>query len=391
MEEVIELSSKFSNDVVLSEALIWSCYWGSLNKVKWLMEHIAADINYKSKEWPFNTPLTAACINDHLDIVKYLVETCHADFNLPDGQGYTPLTWVCRYVSMSVSMYLLCEVSDLNVNIADSNGNTALHWAVWFSKDSRTQLHKERFYNAALYGRLEEVIELSSKFSNDVKVLSEALIKSCYWGRLNKVKWLMEHTAADVTYKSEGWPYTPLTIACDRDHLEIVKYLVETCHAAVNLPNSEGNTPMTRACRYVRMSVSMYLLCEVSDLDVNIADRDGNTALHWAVWCSKDSGYTQLHKACGGVYSNATKVLELVYVRGHKINVQDNRGSTPLHYACRDGYSDIVETLMLEGADETITNDEGKTPAEVAESRRHRELLKLLDRNSLWQVMLRRN
>ena len=141
------------------------------------------------------------------------------------------------------------------------------------------------------------------------------------------------------------------------------------------------------------MSVSMYLLCEVSDLNINIADRHGNTALHLAVWCSKDD-FTQLHWACySGYYyrGDVTKVLELVYVRGHNINVQDNDGNTPLHYACGNGYSDIVETLMLAGADETITNDEGKTPAQVAESEEHSELLKLLDRNSLWQAMLRQN
>ena len=156
---------------------------------------------------------------------------------------------------------------------------------------------RKRFIDAARYGRLEEVIELSSKFSNDVEVLSDALRWSCGRGHLDVVKWLMEHTAADVN-NSKVWLYnTPLTAACYNDHLDIVKYLVETCHADVNLTGYEGNTSLTVACVNVSMSVSMYLLCEVSDLDVNIADRYGNTALHLAVWCSKNS-YTQLHKAC---------------------------------------------------------------------------------------------
>ena len=249
-----------------------------------------------------------------------------------------------------------------------------------------------RFFNAAQNGRLEEVIKLSSKNSNDVEVLSEALRWSCIEGHLDVVKWLVGHTAADVNYNKEVLWWTPLTAACARDHLDIVKYLVETCHADVNLPDSEGYTSLTTACRYVSMSVSIYLLCEVSDLDVNIADRrDGNTALHLAVWCSEGyEGYTQLHWACYG--GDVTEVLSLVYVRGHKINVQDNDGKTPLHLACSNGHSDIVETLMLAGADETITNDYRQTPAQVAESNRYSELLKLLDRDSLQQVMLgRRN
>ena len=242
---------------------------------------------------------------------------------------------------------------------------------------------RKKFIDAAQSGRLEEVIKLSSKFSDDVKVLSEALMWSCRWGHLDVMKWLREHTEADVNYNKEM--LTPLTAACYNDHLDIVKYLVETCHADVNLPDSDGYTSLTKACLCVNMSVSMYLLCEVSDLNVNIAYSDGNTALHLAVWCSKGYGNTQLHEACGYI-GDVTEVLRLVYVRGHKINVQDNNGNTPLYCACYNGHSDIVETLMLEGADETITNDRGMIPAQVAE-RRHSELLKLLNRDSLKQVV----
>ena len=256
-----------------------------------------------------------------------------------------------------------------------------------YNHSRERSIDSERFIDAARNGQLEEVIKLSSKFINDVEVLSEALIMSCFYGHLDVVKWLRGHTAADVNY---NMLWSPLTAACDNDHLDIVKYLVETCHADVNLPDRGGYTSLTQACYCVSMSVSMYLLCEVSDLDVNIADRDGDTALHWAVWCSKDR-YAQLHWACS-YRGDVTEVLSLVYVKGHKINAQNNYGDTPLHLACSKGHSDIVETLMLAGADETITNDRGKTPAQVAKSEGHSELLKLLDRDSLWQVMLgRRN
>ena len=67
--------SKLSNDVwVLSEALIWPCLEGHLDVAKWLVEHTAADVNCKNgEEWKGFTPLTAACISYHIDIVKYLV------------------------------------------------------------------------------------------------------------------------------------------------------------------------------------------------------------------------------------------------------------------------------------------------------------------------------
>ena len=199
-------------------------------------------------------------------------------------------------------------------------------------------------------------------------------------------QWLREHTTADVNYKdSKVRLDTPLAAACEQNHLDIVKYLVDTCHADINLPNRGNFTLLTEACRYVSLSVSIYLLLEVSDLDVNVADSDGNTALHLAVWCDKDH-YTQLHEAC--VEGDVTEVWRLVCVSGHKINVQNNYGDTPLHLACDYGHSDIVETLIFAGADETITNDDNKTPSQVAEKRGHSELLKFLNGDSLWQVIL---
>ena len=91
----------------------------------------------------------------------------------------------------------------------------------------------------------------------------------------------MGHTAADVNYK-DVW--TSLIARCHSDHLDVVKYLVEACHRDVNFSDSFlDDTSLTRACHNICMSVSMYLLYEVSDPDVNIADRDGNTAVHFAV------------------------------------------------------------------------------------------------------------
>ena len=200
---------------------------------------------------------------------------------------------------------------------------------------------RERIKVAAIKGQLKDVIELSTKFSDDVELLSETLIYSCHEGHLDVVKWMVEHTAADVNYTAvirETFPwgeeadgyYTPLTAACTYKHLDVLKYLVKTSRVNVNLPeNSEwGPTPLIRACFSYSMSLSMYLLSEVSDLDVNIADNRGFTALHYAVSCSKDGGDTQLHEAC--IKGDVTEVMRLVNVDDHMINAQDNGSYTML-------------------------------------------------------------
>ena len=76
-------------------------------------------------------------------------------------------------------------------------------------------------------------------------------------------------------------------------------------------------------------------------------------------------------------YGNLIVMLNMINLKGHNVNVQDNDGETPLHITCKSGPSDAVEALMLAGADETMTNNERETSAQRAEKAGHTELLKL--------------
>ena len=250
---------------------------------------------------------------------------------------------------------------------------------------------KERLKEAASRGQLEEIINLSAEC--DKELLGAALINSCVEGHLNVVKWLVEHTAVDVNYKDKyttmavTWKNncTPLIAACERGHLDIVKYLVLTCEASVNELDNDGDSPITTACFCVNAPVLIFLLNEVNGLDLNVTDSRGNTALHYTIWCVKND-CTELHLAC--YTGNVTKVQQLVLKAD--VNLQDNIGSTPLHAACYNGHSEVVMTMMLAGANETITNDSKETPADVAVSWKNDELVKFLDRKCLFEYMARR-
>ena len=481
LNDIVQTSKVLRDDVItISKSLLLACEGGHLELISWLVQNTVADVNYISTE----TPLTLACRQGHLNVVQYLIQNSLIDVNLRNIEGYTPLMSACLASHQEISLFLLNESFNVDVNISDSNSNVALHFAIWCSRnrldplrqacktgdvlkvrelvyvlndkinlqdnDGNTLLHiacqnghrdivealmlggadetitndcrltpidvawesnhvkllelldgnsqfddsfsrtvlKKRLLNEARKGNLKDVVRLAAVFENDVAALSTALLLSCEVGYLDVVKWLVGHTAADVNYKDDKENKTPLSTACERDNLDVVKYLVETAHADVNLPAySHGLTPLICACRASQMSVPMYLLCEVSDLDVNIADNYGNTALHYAIWCSLGS-FTQLHWA--SEKGDVTDVLRLVYVSGHKINIQDNYGNTPLHIACKSGHGDIVETLMLAGANETTTNDDRLSPAGVALKSGHKQFLALLDHDSLWRVMLGR-
>ena len=298
---------------------------------------------------------------------------------------------------------------------------------------------REPFIDAAHFGRLEDVVTLLPKLNDNLNVLTCAVAHACAWGHMDIIKWLVEHTAVNVNYdncneldayvqllrpndmrsKSEPQTCTPLTAACCKGHnslenapivsnsvrldvvkhavlenkflvvsnsekLDIVKYLVEICRADVNLRDPDGYSPLLTACCRTNKSVAMYFLLEVSNLDVNITN-EGNTALHYIVWYDNNRGNTELHEACGA--GDEAKVLKVLYECDNLINVQNNDGDTPLHVACYFRRYNVVKTLMFQGADETLINEEMQTPAQ--RFRDDFEALVLLDRDSLYEVLQR--
>ncbi|KAG8555513.1 hypothetical protein GDO81_017730 [Engystomops pustulosus] len=93
-------------------------------------------------------------------------------------------------------------------------------------------------------------------------------------------------------------------------------------------------------------------------IDVNAADDEGRSLLHWAC----DRGRTEL-------------VSLLLFHNAH-INMQDAEGQTPLHYASACEFSDIVEMLLEHGADPTLVDHDGFQPHEATDNKEISEMLK---------------
>ena len=265
--------------------------------------------------------------------------------------------------------------------------------------DDKQKIPTEVKFNS----QLTDIIDFSVNFCNDVIRLNEKLIEACInVNHFEVVKWLVEHTNVDINYSGEittknafnedvtGY-YTPLTAACDKGCLEVVKYLVQS-GASVNLAEREKkDSPLTAACGSGHIFIAMYLLFEIKDLDANICDSFRNSALHYAVSCYKrNNGRTRLHDAC--LENDLDKVWEIAYKKEYLINRQDNGGYTPLHYACMsNNASSIVITLMLMGADETSVNLFGQTPVDVANEMKNNDLVEFLSKETLWDAMQKKS
>jgi ankyrin repeat protein len=72
-------------------------------------------------------------------------------------------------------------------------------------------------------------------------------------------------------------------------------------------------------------------------------------------------GNTPFNIAAQNGYVN---ILEVLLKNGAYWDTQNNEGNTPMHYACTYNFPLVLDLLINNGADQTILNKKGKTPWE---------------------------
>ncbi len=146
---------------------------------------------------------------------------------------------------------------------------------------------------------------------------------------------LLDH-GADATFVTED-NTTALHYACsqDTDSLEIIKILVEHGCPVDQKRDTDGSTPLGRACLFEKDIEVLQYLIEMG-ADVNSID---------------DNGDTPLISLCYRSYGAADK-LELLLAHGATIDVRSNEGYSALGIVCKNfGDSDMVQVLVKHGLD----------------------------------------
>ena len=158
-----------------------------------------------------------------------------------------------------------------------------------------------------------------------------------------------------------------LLAACARGDLKTVEKLVDS-GVDVNSADSNQMTALHYAAMHARDSVIKSLISR--GVEVKTADlKGGFTAMHWVV-INSEPQY--------GATNHQDKSLTALAKAGCRVNATDFNFATPLHIASQKGNKGCVQTLMRLGADPEKVDITGRDCFDVAKCDQMKALLRRL-------------
>ena len=192
---------------------------GLLNILKCMVMNINGHIMDRQYCDNGRTVLHLASVNNHIDVVKYLINECNCDIMTPDKDGNT----ILHYAASKGSLDFLKSINTHHYNIMSANnkGRTVLHYAV---------------------------------------------------KHIDVVKYLINECNCDVMVTDkDGW--TPLHLAFE--HIDVVKYLINDCSCDTMVTDKRGQTPL-------HLAADRGTPVSTGNCDPLAKDNDGRTPLQLA-------------------------------------------------------------------------------------------------------------
>ncbi|XP_038965785.1 inversin isoform X3 [Rattus norvegicus] len=336
-----------------------------------------------------------------------------SNIGIPDVEGKIPLHWAANHKDASAVHTVRCILdaapTESLLNWQDYEGRTPLHFAV-------------------ADGNLTVVDVLTSYESCNITSYDNLFRTPLHWaallGHAQIVHLLLERNKSG-TVPSDSQGATPLHYAAQSNFAETVKVFLT--HPSVRDDSDlEGRTSFMWAAGKGSDDVLRTMLSLKSDIDINMADKYGGTALHAAALSGHVSTvkllldndaqvdatdvmkHTPLFRACEMGHRDVIQTLikggarvDLVDQDGHSLlhwaalggnadvcqilienkinpNVQDYAGRTPLQCAAYGGYINCMAVLMENNADPNIQDKEGRTALHWSCNNGYLDAIKLL-------------
>lgn len=227
--------------------------------------------------------------------------------------------------------------------------------------------------------------------SQDTEGKRTALYRACAFNQLDLVKYLISKCADPEIKQNEG--ATPLLIACQEGHIEIVRFLIESFGIEiVNKSRKEKKTPFGIAASHNHLEVLKYLI----SIGCGREENQGEIALRVAVDRSRfeivkllvESGFNMHFKSKehapsswqASLRKEDLKVIQFLMENGghSQKEIPNAGGLTPLLFSIKSGNLKLLEYLVSVGCDLTARSNYGKTAFILACESGNLEILQFL-------------
>lgn len=182
-------------DVGQYTALLLASQQGHIETVKWLAE-LGADVNI-ARQRDGTTALQTAIVNNHLPVIKVLVEECKADINKTNLDGASPLYYSLGYWHQAYKLAITKFLLEHNANIHAKTifGDQPIHRASNLADVKAIKL---------LLDHGASINEVNNDGNTPLHFLVNAENTIEADKRLTAVKYLLERSASATIKNKEG-------------------------------------------------------------------------------------------------------------------------------------------------------------------------------------------
>ncbi|KAI5620838.1 inversin isoform X1 [Silurus asotus] len=331
-----------------------------------LLKHMApgeVDTQDRNKQ----TALHWSAFYNHAEHVKLLIKH-DSNIGIPDSEGKIPLHWAAHNKHPNATHTVRCILdaapTESLLNWQDYEGRTPLHFAV---ADGN-----------------EEVVEVLTSYKGCSVTAYDNLFRTpLHWasllGHARIVHLLLERNKSGMI-PSDSQGATPLHYGAQSNYADTVVVFLR--HPSIrDEPDLEGRTAFMWAAGKGSDDVIKVMLELKHDMDINMADKYGGTALHAAALSGHISTvrlllekgaivdpldvmkHTPLFRACEMGHRDV--ILTLIKGGAH-VNLVDTDGHSALHWAALGGNAEVCEVLMENGLGPNLQDHAGRTPLQCA-------------------------
>ncbi|MES9884545.1 MAG: ankyrin repeat domain-containing protein [Sedimenticola sp.] len=262
--------------------------------------------------------------------IKLLIEE-GVNANVKDMKGQTPIHQLGRYTSeqdFSKTLDILIQ-HGCDINERDSFGRTVVHYLA--NSDSTTKHSLVILYDR---GAILTVKDNANMTAIHVTVLPTMQVSykepeddyPSKPGAVGVIKFLVEQGVAINETDSSG--LTPLHLAVRERSTEVIQALLQL-GADVNKPTKTGESALHRATIDTQTFDCLMNACRNVEIDINMQDNFGSTAVHWAAWYFEKS------------------VIKLLRMAGADFNTKDMNGNTAADLAFKHKRTNVYEDLDI--------------------------------------------